>query len=166
MNTKLPLAILLVALTGCAGVLDKMSAKPVERSADKQCVRYELEFVQPHLGNDRWGPVEFGNLVYTDGPGSYRYYGQYVACPPASAADASLVQLWRDWRKIRMADRTTYWDYNETTASADIAPVALVPRTSRSVSDDGVLYKVQVYDAFFAGCDYWASTNRDYQCTK
>jgi hypothetical protein len=143
-----------------------MQAKPVPRPANKGCVRYELVYVQPHLGGDQWGPREFSDLVYPDGPGSYRYYGQYAACPATAPVEAEPVQLWKDWRKIRMADRQTYWSYTETVANADVAPVAMVPRTPTTISKEGVLYRVQIYDGYFAGCDFWATSDRDYQCVK
>jgi len=143
-----------------------MDDRPVERAAGKGCVRHEFIYTQPHLGNDQWGPIEFVDLVYTGGQGSYRLYGEYAPCPAASSPDETLVKLWRAWRGVRMADRVMYWSYNESVASPDVAPIALIARETRSVSNAGALYRVLVYDAFFSGCDYWPTSDDDYKCMK
>ena len=160
-------ALVLTSLAACGGFLARMNDKPVARPGGLDCVRYQLRYRRPHLGNDQWGAPELAALVYTAGPGSYRYHGEYTRCPAPAAGDPTLVGLWQAWRKVQLSDRTLHWDYHEVAAGDSVEPIAMVlSRPPETVSDSGVLYKIEVYDAFFRGCDYWATSDPSYLCVK
>jgi hypothetical protein len=154
-----------LVLTAC-GALAKLGEQSVERPAHSDCVRYQFVLQRPHLGGDRWGPVEFADLRYPAGPGSERLYGAYAACPKdAGEPDADVVAGWAAWRKLRMQDRQTYWAYNEQIRDDGVRPIALVSTgPAHSESEQGTLYKVELVDAYFQGCDYWASESKNYKC--
>ncbi len=144
-----------------------MGQKPVARPGGKDCVRYEFMYRAPHLGGETWGDTEFVAIGFPGGVGSSRNYGEYEACPAEQAADPELVALWRAWRKVRLDDSKTYWRYTEhsKTPTPDPRPRALVrnkPVKTRSI--DGQLYRYEVYDAYFAGCEYWTVASPDYRC--
>lgn len=163
MRHVLLLVTLLCAPPGCAA-LARMGDQTLDRPAGRACVRYDFIYRRPHLGGDRWGDPELVEVAYPAGPGSYRYYGEYVACPDAAPApDPQLVELWQAWRAIRRKDRTTYWHYHEEAVDG------VVPRSLRRTAVatrpiEGALYQFETYDAVFNGCDYWATEDKKYKC--
>jgi hypothetical protein len=165
--SSLRVVLMFAAMLGCGG-LAKLGQEPVDRPAHTDCVRYQFVLQSPHLGGDRWGPKEFADLRYPAGPGSYRYYGAYEACPAnASQPDPDIVAGWLAWRKVRMQDRQLYWAYHEQVRDDAVRPVALVADgPPSSVSSEGTLYRVEVVNAYFRGCDYWATEDDKYKCVQ